>query len=328
MPQAGAVAAFTVDLLVYPLDTIKTRYQSQQYLHQPAADRQMTRHALRGLYQGIGSVVIATLPAGDIFFIAYENAKEALRSALPSGAPQPVIHALASAGAELASCLVLTPAEVIKQNAQILRQSRSYRGSGSTSLKALRMVRRSEGGPVRRLWAGYTALAARNLPFTAMHFPLFEFVRACIWERKERRNGNASSLIGSGRMQGMHIGVSPEPELVEIGLVTGTSAAVSGALAALATTPTDVVKTRMMLLSGRPEKYSTGNRTSQGMRKETPGGFKVAKAIFREGGIRGLFRGAVLRTAWTALGSGLYLGSYEAAKFWLKGDSPQRENEL
>ncbi|KAK0719484.1 mitochondrial carrier domain-containing protein [Lasiosphaeris hirsuta] len=254
MSQAGAVAAFTVDLLV-----------------PPTAEKQLTRHALRGLYQGIGSVIVATLPA-----------------ALPSVAPQPVIHALASASAELASCLVLTLAEMIKQNAQVF-----------------------EGGPVRRLWAGFTALAARNLPFTAMHFPLFEFVHACIWERRERRNDNASPPIGSERMQGMHMGCCSFGRTGRIGYY-----------------PTDVVKTRMMLLSEGPKGHSISNRTAQGMRQETPGGFEVAKAIFREGGIRGLFRGAVLRTAWTALGGGPYLGSYEAAKFWLKGRSPQRENDL
>lgn len=62
--QAGAVAAFTIDLLVYPLDTIKTRYQSQDYIK---ADPKSAAHkplALRGLYQGIGSVILATVPAG------------------------------------------------------------------------------------------------------------------------------------------------------------------------------------------------------------------------------------------------------------------------
>lgn len=66
--QAGAVAAFTVDVLVYPLDTIKTRYQSQSSLtisKQLASVGRAPYTAVRGLYQGIGSVVLATLPAGQ-----------------------------------------------------------------------------------------------------------------------------------------------------------------------------------------------------------------------------------------------------------------------
>jgi hypothetical protein len=65
--QAGAVAAFTVDVLVYPLDTIKTRYQSQGSFtirKQLASVGRAPYTAVRSLYQGIGSVVLATLPAG------------------------------------------------------------------------------------------------------------------------------------------------------------------------------------------------------------------------------------------------------------------------
>lgn len=63
---AGAFAAFTVDLLVYPLDTLKTRVQSPDYkkLFLKEGTNNVNRKALfRGLYQGLGSVVIATLPS-------------------------------------------------------------------------------------------------------------------------------------------------------------------------------------------------------------------------------------------------------------------------
>ncbi|CAP61234.1 uncharacterized protein PODANS_3_1890 [Podospora anserina S mat+] len=53
------------------------------------------------------------------------------------------------------------------------------------------MVWRSEGGAGRRLWTGYTALVARNLPFTALQFPLFEIFRGQIWNWK--RGGAESS---------------------------------------------------------------------------------------------------------------------------------------
>lgn len=69
--KAGAVAAFTVDLLVYPLDTIKTRYQSQDFRNvfgqtatSQGTGKQAQGQLFKGLYQGIGSVIFATLPAG------------------------------------------------------------------------------------------------------------------------------------------------------------------------------------------------------------------------------------------------------------------------
>lgn len=69
IPKAGAAAAFTVDLLVYPLDTLKTRWQSPDYtrLFVDASTNTANKRALfRGLYQGVGSVIVATLPACTI----------------------------------------------------------------------------------------------------------------------------------------------------------------------------------------------------------------------------------------------------------------------
>jgi len=68
LQKAGAVAAFTVDLAVYPLDTWKTRYQSQDVsktVGTTAHKAKLLRNSFKGLYQGIGSVIFATLPAGE-----------------------------------------------------------------------------------------------------------------------------------------------------------------------------------------------------------------------------------------------------------------------
>ncbi|KAK0741952.1 putative mitochondrial carrier protein [Apiosordaria backusii] len=315
---AGAVAAFTVDLLIYPLDTIKTRYQSEGFTGNSGRSWK-SAHGLRGLYQGIGSVIFATLPAAAIFFMSYESAKSTLKSSLPNAVPQPVIHALASAGAELASCTVLTPAEVIKQNAQVLQRSGPSKNR-SSSLEALQMVWRSEGGAARRLWTGYTALVARNLPFTALQFPMFEVFRGYLWDWRRAHteppqswpnhgdSDNAQNRIQSKETQQNGL----RSALVETGVVTGASAAVSGGLAALMTTPLDVIKTRIMLAAG-------SSSTREGAKE-------IASRIFREEGVRGVFRGAVLRGTWTALGSGLYLGSYEMAKMWLKGASAENNS--
>ncbi|GAB1318576.1 Mitochondrial carrier [Madurella fahalii] len=312
---AGAVAAFTVDLLVYPLDTIKTRYQNRQLAIGWAALKEV-----KGLYQGVGSVVFATLPAAAIFFASYESSKSILAHSLPTAIPQPAIHALASAGAELASCLVLTPAEVIKQNAQVMRQSEASRRGQSSSLLALRMLQRSEGGLTRRLWTGYTALAARNLPFTAMQFPMFEVFRGYLWECRRHRIPGTSSLpiLGSPDKRGLQQRRERlQSLLVETGLITGGAAAASGALAATITTPADVVKTSIMLGTGGSLDTLT-DRSTHAPRAVRRRGLDVGRTILRESGIRGLFRGATLRAAWAALGSGLYLGSYEVTKIWLK----------
>ncbi|KAL1856480.1 hypothetical protein VTK73DRAFT_8266 [Phialemonium thermophilum] len=335
---AGAVAAFTVDLLVYPLDTIKTRWQSQDFVKTYASGTSVKRappNVFRGLYQGVGSVVVATVPAAGVFFTTYESAKSLYGSILPAMLPLPAVHALASGTAELASCLVLTPAEVIKQNAQMLRQSSGgrTRGGRSTSLEAWRMVRQSEGGAMRRLWSGYTALAARNLPYTAMQFPMFEFFRGRLWgwrkrslEKAQTNMSQDNQELGQGVRSTAMKSDASESTLLVTGLINGASAGLSGAIAAVITTPIDVVKTRMMVMTvddipptpkPRPEHESGGPGSRLAQR--SLGTWQVGKQVYLERGIPGLFRGGLLRAVWTALGSGLYLGTYEVSKAWLRG---------
>ncbi|KAB5532533.1 mitochondrial carrier domain-containing protein [Coniochaeta sp. 2T2.1] len=321
---AGAAAAFTIDLLVYPLDTIKTRLQSQDFVKTYAsttASKKVPSTFFRGLYQGVGSVIIATLPASGVFFTTYEATKQIYTNILPSGLPQPFVHSLASGTAELASCLILTPAEVIKSNAQMLRHS-GKQHSGSTSLAAWRMLKQSEGGALRRLWSGYTALAARNLPFTAMQFPMFEFFRGKLWAwRAEKAVVNGRSRDGEDMQEKVQAQArnaqarSTSSILLETGAVNGLSAGASGAIAAVITTPSDVVKTRMMVM----QKEGEGRRRA--------GGLEVAKQVLRERGVKGLFRGGALRAVWTFVGSGLYLGTYEVCKVWLRGDKKVDEDD-
>ncbi|KAI1334888.1 mitochondrial carrier domain-containing protein [Xylariaceae sp. FL0016] len=310
---AGAAAAFTVDLLIYPLDTLKTRQQSRDFLRtfaDPSSTTKLpSRQLFRGLYQGIGIVVVATLPAAGTFFTTYEAAKSLFRQHAPASFPQPLVHAGASAVAECASCLVLTPAEVVKQNAQMLQQQQQQGGvkqAGSTSLAALRQLGwGAGGGATRKLLSGYTALVARNLPFTSLQFPLFEHARAWMWQR---------------RRKGQDGGKEMEPGLLETGLVTGCSAGLAGSFAALITTPMDVVKTRMMLSAGGEQhdmEQGAHERMNGSKGSGSKGGLAVAREVLAQKGVPGLFRGALLRSVWTAIGSGLYLGMYETSKVWL-----------
>ena len=153
-----------------------------------------------------------------------------------------------------------------------------------------------------QLWRGYTALATRNLPFTAVQFPLFEHLRSTIQSYRKRR-GNFSRT------------------LLETGTVTAISAGFAGLVAAVITTPIDVIKTRIMLGASSGLEESKGEqltRAQQAVRAGRAGGYVVGKEIFRTEGIKGLFRGGALRALWTAAGSGLYLSAYESGRKYLE----------
>jgi len=191
-----------------------------------------------------------------------------------SSLPSPLVHAAASSIAELVSCAILTPSEVIKQNAQMASS-----GTGAT----MATIRRFRTHP-SSLFRGYTALAMRNLPFTALQFPMFEAARERIWKYRK---------------------VNPEQaSLTERAVVTAISAGGAGGIAAVITTPVDVVKTRVML------RASSEN-------KSQPGELAVFKQILRDEGVKGLWRGGALRGIWTIAGSGLYLGVYDLGRVYL-----------
>lgn len=91
--------------------------------------------------------------------------------------------------------------------------------------------------------------------------------------------------------------------------MTGIAAGSAGAIAAVITTPVDVVKTRIMLAAGDDAPAANGHRR---------GGVEVGREIWRSEGMHGIFRGATLRSVWTALGAGLYLGVYESGRKYLE----------
>lgn len=323
---AGAFAAFTVDLIVYPLDTIKTRFQSPDYVkrYTNGAANGANRALFRGVYQGVGSTIIATLPSSGAFFTTYEGVKSILEERNPqygSGrlVPQPVVHAVASGTAELVSCAILTPAEVIKQNAQMVDNSEGKPRVNAT----MQTLQRFRSNPLA-LWRGYAALASRNLPFTALQFPMFEKIKESIKKHRDERGTRTHSLVESG-------------------MITAISAGLGGSIAAVVTTPVDVVKTRIMLTAaeGAAEEQkpaSQGTKSTKDALLDATGKAKtgvksavasmtrpvsrrtsmqIAREIVQDQGVKGLFRGGTLRAVWTLLGSGLYLGVYESGRVYL-----------
>lgn len=243
--------------------------------------------------------------------------------------PQPVIHSAASATAELVSCAILTPAEVIKQNAQMVDNSKSDRPRVNATLETMK---RFKSNPLA-LWRGYTALAGRNLPMTAIQFPMFERIRTAIKKYRDERGIRTGTIYESG-------------------WITALSAGSAGSVASVITTPVDVVKTRIMLAAAesaaadqKPTQSkdrlvdATGKsvQSAKESLKETvknvtkpvtnKGSIQIGKEIIAESGVKGLFRGGALRGVWTFIGAGLYLGVYESGRIYLAGRRGEQLDE-
>lgn len=278
------------------------------------------------------------------FFTTYESTKAALSKAKSSSSspliqsvPTPAINALSSSAGEAVSCLLLTPAEVIKQNAQVLDTDKASKETGNSNSNSnsqgtnkarksvtLHVFNRFKRHPWR-LWSGYSALLGRNLPFTGLNFPIFEAVKGYLVERRRRKfhylDPGSSHKPNSGNWKETGKGEGEEP-VYERAVLTGIAASISGSIASVVTTPIDVVKTRMMLAASDSPSPAPGTPV-----KQEGNIWTVGRQVFKEDGVKGLFRGGAIRVVWTAVALSIYLSMYEGGRFYLEKRRARKESE-
>ncbi|KAE8149467.1 mitochondrial carrier domain-containing protein [Aspergillus avenaceus] len=298
---ASTSASLALDLLIHPLDTIKTRVQSREYTQFLERNRGAGIWKYpgisRGLYQGIGTIVAASFPAAAAFFLTYEYTQSGLQVVRQKfGSDESSsIHVLsdfcAASAADLAACVVYAPAVALKNNAQMI-QSEQPNISGPMTGRKLKVVAQSatslafkKFASPRQLWSGYPALVAHSLPVSVIQMPLYEAFRHYITEY--RLEDEKSSYL------------EPEPKSRERKQRQITIKEVSVTAA-----------TRIML-----DAAHTNAAQQQQM-------IKLVQEILRADGLRGLFRGCTINSVMMGLGSGLYFGLYESAKCWLRKGSP------
>uniref|UniRef100_A0AAQ5XF36 Mitochondrial S-adenosylmethionine carrier protein n=1 Tax=Amphiprion ocellaris TaxID=80972 RepID=A0AAQ5XF36_AMPOC len=188
-----------VDLTLFPLDTIKTRLQSQQGFYKAGG--------FRGIYAGVPSAAVGSFPNAAAFFVTYDCTKSLLSAGGAFAAPHvaPITHMLAASLGEIVACLIRVPTEVVKQRTQA--------SPSSTTYNMLLATLREEG--VRGLYRGYGSTVLREIPFSLVQFPLWEYLK------------------------------STERGVLYLHFAKCVS--FLGAVAAFVTTPLDVAKTRIML---------------------------------------------------------------------------------
>ncbi|SCV04921.1 LANO_0G14356g1_1 [Lachancea nothofagi CBS 11611] len=210
---AGAAAGTSTDLAFFPIDTLKTRLQ--------AAGGFFANGGYFGVYRGLGSAVVASAPSASLFFVSYDAMKTYSRpvfSKLITSSDQmaeTATHMFSSSAGEIAACMVRVPAEVIKQRTQTHRSDSSWQ-----TLKKLLQNENGEG--IRRnLYRGWSTTIMREIPFTCIQFPLYEFLK----KKWAQTTGQSQVAPWQGAFCGC----------------------LAGGVAAATTTPLDVLKTRIML---------------------------------------------------------------------------------
>jgi solute carrier family 25 S-adenosylmethionine transporter 26 len=236
---SGALAGTTVDALLFPLDTIKTRLQSFKFIQSGG---------FRNIYSGFSIAFLASAPSAALFFTAYQQ----IRSDS---------FILAATVGEIAACVVRVPTDNIKQRMQI--------GQQKLILPLVKIMYRDLG--FWGFYKGYGMTIFREIPFAAIQFTLYESLK--------KRFANPTSF-----------------ELGACGFL-------AGGIAAAATTPLDVIKTRVMLSSKVLLRL-----IQMGRHSSIP---HVVKYIIAQRGYGGFLTGIGPRMLWISIGGSIFLGSFE-----------------
>ncbi len=244
---AGGFAGTTVDLSLYPIDTLKTRLQSSAGFYPSGG--------FRGIYAGVASAIVGSAPGAALFFVSYESIKTLFKEGRQAGRKsdgarrgiglvdwsEPVEHMIAASVGEVAACAVRVPTEVVKQRAQALQEA-----SSMAALRAILARRNKVGltGVWGEMYRGWSITVMREVPFTVIQFPLWEGMKE--WRRR------TEGVEGTTALE------------------SGLFGSVAGAVAAGVTTPLDVLKTRMMLAT---EKQAVGPLLVSILRQSGPRAF-------------------------------------------------------
>lgn len=258
-------------------------------IYMPLYDHLAERFSSLGMYSPIVAGVTARTAA--IFCVApleLARTRQQATSTVPiskGGSPANGVRAGAPAAA--------TTWEALKSSLG-LEQAPSHRsGKAVHALKS-----------VPQLWTGFAATMARDVPFSAIYWGLLEPIRGAILS-------NAAGTSSGGHRGSTAVIVEDEMvELVPQTTPSNTSVlfanmvagSVAGACAAAATTPFDVVKTRLQIAV--PAARSGSNRSTWNMMKH----------VWDTEGIRGLFTGVGPRAARCAPACAIVISCYELLK--------------
>ncbi|KAG2399011.1 S-adenosylmethionine carrier 1 [Vigna angularis] len=174
----GAVAGAFGEGMMHPVDTIKTRLQSQAILNGLQVD------GLKGFYRGAIPGITGSLATGATYFGVIESTKKWIEDSHPSLRGHWANFIAGAVGDTLGS-FVYVPCEVIKQRMQVQGTVTSWSSVAVKNGKAIKpgaqiysyytgmihagfSIWKTQG--LKGLYAGYLSTLARDVPFAGLMY--------------------------------------------------------------------------------------------------------------------------------------------------------------
>jgi len=252
------------------------------------------------LWSGLSPTLVLAIPTTVTYFTMYEQLKVMINnkrialygsestSRLTSSAPGWV--SLTAGGlARLLAVTIVSPLELVRTKMQ------SQKMPWSDVSKCLSLLVRSQG--VRGLWNGYTATLLRDVPFSALYWPLYEQTKHLLTSY----SSSPSVLLPFNNNF----------------LITFLSGAVAGSVASTVTLPFDVIKTLKQIEMGERDIM----RVQPGFARSNT---TIARELVSQQGARALFSGLTPRLLKVAPACAIMISSYEGCKEFFRNKNSRQ----
>eukprot|EP01117_Protostelium_nocturnum_P011763 TRINITY_DN4289_c0_g1_i1.p1 TRINITY_DN4289_c0_g1~~TRINITY_DN4289_c0_g1_i1.p1 ORF type:complete len:298 (-),score=90.72 TRINITY_DN4289_c0_g1_i1:200-1093(-) len=218
---ASGVGSIISAIVVNPFDVVKARMQAQHKSNAlqfngtiDAFSKIVKYEGTTTLWRGLPPTLLMSVPAGAMYFTAYEYLKRIIKKNTELG--YMATPMLAGFGARTVTAAITSPLELIRTNLQATSPN-SLKNEGVYNLTKRLISKQGWRG----LWGGLPPTLLRDAPFSAFYWSTFEYFRRIFHSKIESQF-----------------------------LIDFISGAIGGMVAAGMTNPIDVIKTRRQMRLG------------------------------------------------------------------------------
>lgn len=268
---------------------------------------------LSSLWRGLSPTLVMAIPANVIYFTGYDVLRSSRRSPINQHIPDAYAPLLAGSIARVAAASVISPIEMFRTRMQAAPSGTSGVGIFKETMIGLRKLVNAQG--YTSLWRGLTLTMWRDVPFSGIYWWGYEA------GRNRLRDLRYPSMGQEHARSTMHKDEKNTATFVDSFL----AGAISGAVAAIITTPFDVGKTRQQVLERDDRKLPKAEKAE--LRPEERSMPRFLYHIWKVEGAPGLFRGWAARCLKVAPACAIMISSYEISKKMARNMNERRANE-
>ncbi|KAJ9171477.1 hypothetical protein P3X46_014841 [Hevea brasiliensis] len=242
------------------------------------------------LWRGTNASLALAVPTVGIYLPCYDIFRNLMEDFTNQNAPDltPYVPLVAGSVARSLACVTCYPVELARTRMQAFKEAQNGAkppGVWKTLIEVINPVTSSNNLQKRQsyriLWTGLGAQLSRDVPFSAICWSTLEPIR-----------------------KGIHDLVADEATVASVLGANFSAGFVAGTLAAAATCPLDVARTRRQI---EKDPSRALNMTTR----------QTLREIWRDGGVKGLFTGIGPRLARAGPSVGIVVSFYEVVKYIL-----------